>query len=209
MGVSQGRVPQNLYKPITIHHPLPQIPNPSRYNFSTCPPWHARAPTTAPPSTTQALPSCVYVYHVNLTWQKDHRPYFEEEERSNVIFGSYREDQTPLYLVSLRTRGRTLSDTSSPTLRALLSTDPWDLFFGIIEPTYLELTLELCSTFHFQIVMTEFDDPRTVQFHLSGLVRQLSVPEFGTTLGLYTEEFMDDNELDTLHRHIHYSPLKC
>ncbi|PPR97986.1 hypothetical protein GOBAR_AA22682 [Gossypium barbadense] len=27
--------------------------------------------------------------------------------------------------------------------------------------------------------------------------------------GLYTEEFMDDNELDTLHCYIHYSPSKC
>ncbi|PPS14392.1 hypothetical protein GOBAR_AA06182 [Gossypium barbadense] len=30
-----------------------------------------------------------------------------------------------------------------------------------------------------------------------------------SSLGLYTEEFMDDNELDTLHCHIHYSPSKC
>ncbi|KAK5771356.1 hypothetical protein PVK06_047556 [Gossypium arboreum] len=57
--------------------------------------------------------------------------------------------------------------------------------------------------------MIEFDDPRTVQFCLGGLVCQLSVLEFGIVLGLYTEEFMDDNELDTLHRHIHYSPSKC
>ncbi|PPR97817.1 hypothetical protein GOBAR_AA22859 [Gossypium barbadense] len=34
--------------------------------------------------------------------------------------------------------------------------------------------------------MTEFDDPGTVQFRLEGLVRQLSVPEFGVALGLYT-----------------------
>ncbi|PPS16867.1 hypothetical protein GOBAR_AA03704 [Gossypium barbadense] len=94
-------------------------------------------------------------------------------------------------------------------VRALLTTDPWDLFFAIIEPTYLQLTLELCSTFHVQDVMTNFDDPRTVQFRLSGLVRQLSVPEFDIALGLYTEEFIDENDLDTLHRHIHYSPSKC
>ncbi|PPR97015.1 hypothetical protein GOBAR_AA23653 [Gossypium barbadense] len=30
----------------------------------------------------------------------------------------------------------------------LLTTDPWGLFFEIIELTYLELTMELCSTFH-------------------------------------------------------------
>ncbi|KAK5842383.1 hypothetical protein PVK06_004733 [Gossypium arboreum] len=31
----------------------------------------------------------------------------------------------------------------------------------------------------------------------------------GIVLGLYTKEFMDDNELNTLHRHIYYSPSKC
>ncbi|PPR91809.1 hypothetical protein GOBAR_AA28876 [Gossypium barbadense] len=51
-------------------------------------------------------------------------------------------------------------------IRALLTTDPWELFFGIIEPTYLELTMELCSTFHLQTVMTNYDDPGTVQFCL-------------------------------------------
>ena len=33
-------------------------------------------------------------------------------------------------------------------IRALLTIDPWELFFGIIESTYLELTMELCSAFH-------------------------------------------------------------
>ncbi|PPR95908.1 hypothetical protein GOBAR_AA24760 [Gossypium barbadense] len=47
------------------------------------------------------------------------------------------------------------------------------------------------------------------EFRLGGLVRQLSVPEFEIALGLHTEEFIDDNEFDTLHRHIHYSPSKC
>ncbi|KAK5775743.1 hypothetical protein PVK06_043681 [Gossypium arboreum] len=93
-------------------------------------------------------------------------------------------------------------------IRALLTTKPWGFFFEIIEPTYLELTMKLYSTFYLQVVMTNFDDPGTVQFRLGGLVRQLSVPEFEIALGLYTEEFMDDNELDTLHRHIHYSSSK-
>ncbi|KAK5785669.1 hypothetical protein PVK06_040273 [Gossypium arboreum] len=74
---------------------------------------------------------------------------------------------------------------------------------------YLELTLELCSTFHVQDIMTNFDDPGTIQFRLDGLLRQLSVPEFGIALGLYIEEFMDENDHDTLCRHIHYSPSKC
>ncbi|PPS16114.1 hypothetical protein GOBAR_AA04467 [Gossypium barbadense] len=43
----------------------------------------------------------------------------------------------------------------------LLTTDSWDLFFAIIEPAYLELIIELCSTFYVQDVMTNFDDPET------------------------------------------------
>ncbi|PPR95881.1 hypothetical protein GOBAR_AA24788 [Gossypium barbadense] len=64
-------------------------------------------------------------------------------------------------------------------IRALLTTNPWELFFGIIEPTFLKL------------------------------IRQLSVLEFGTTLGLYTEEFKEENKLHALTRHIHFSPSKC
>ncbi|PPS15293.1 hypothetical protein GOBAR_AA05297 [Gossypium barbadense] len=71
-------------------------------------------------------------------------------------------------------------------IRAFLTTNPWEQFFGIIKLTYLELTMELCSTFHLQIVMTYYDDPDTVQFCLGGLIRQLSVLEFGAALGLYT-----------------------
>ncbi|KAK5785589.1 hypothetical protein PVK06_040189 [Gossypium arboreum] len=85
-------------------------------------------------------------------------------------------------------------------IRALLTTDPWELFFWIIEPTYLELTIELCSTFHLQTVMTRYDDPGTVQFCLGRLIRQLSVLEFGAVLGLYTEEFREENELHALRR---------
>ncbi|KAK5846152.1 hypothetical protein PVK06_002423 [Gossypium arboreum] len=92
---------------------------------------------------------------------------------------------------------------------ALLTTDLWGLFFEIIESTYLELTLELCSTFHLQVIMTEFDDPKMVQFYLSGLVRQLSIPEFGVALGLYIEKFMDDDDFVSLQRHIHYSLSNC
>ncbi|PPR89545.1 hypothetical protein GOBAR_AA31140 [Gossypium barbadense] len=69
--------------------------------------------------------------------------------------------------------------------------------------------MELCSTFHLQTVMTYYDDPGTVQFPLGGLIRQLSVPEFGAALGLYTEEFKEENELHALSRHIHFSPSKC
>ncbi|KAK5833728.1 hypothetical protein PVK06_017582 [Gossypium arboreum] len=92
---------------------------------------------------------------------------------------------------------------------AFLTTDPWKLFFRIIELTYLELTMELCSKFHFQNVMTRCDDPDMVQFFLGVLICQLSVPEFGAILGLSTEEFREENELHALSRHIHFFPLKC
>ncbi|KAK5835371.1 hypothetical protein PVK06_011059 [Gossypium arboreum] len=95
------------------------------------------------------------------------------------------------------------------SIRALLTTDPWELFYGIIEPTHLELTMELCSTFYLQTVMTIYDDPGTVQFHLGRLVCQLSVLEFGVALGLYTEEFKEENELHAFSLHIYFSPLKC
>ncbi|PPR94675.1 hypothetical protein GOBAR_AA25997 [Gossypium barbadense] len=94
-------------------------------------------------------------------------------------------------------------------IQALLTTDPWELFFGIIELTYLELTMELCSTFHLQTVMTNYDDPSTIQFRLGGLICQLSVLEFDTTLGLYMEEFKEENDLHALNRHIHRSPSRC
>ncbi|PPS11304.1 hypothetical protein GOBAR_AA09334 [Gossypium barbadense] len=74
------------------------------------------------------------------------------------------------------------------TIRALLTADPWVLYFRIIDSTYVELTMELCSTFHLQT---------------------LSVPEFGAALGLYTEEFREENELHALTRYIHFSPSKC
>ncbi|KAK5785592.1 hypothetical protein PVK06_040193 [Gossypium arboreum] len=57
--------------------------------------------------------------------------------------------------------------------------------------------------------MTNYDDPGTVQFHLGGLIHQLSIPKFDTALGLYMEEFKEENELHALTRHIHFYPSKC
>ncbi|KAK5842399.1 hypothetical protein PVK06_004749 [Gossypium arboreum] len=69
--------------------------------------------------------------------------------------------------------------------------------------------MELCSTFHLQTVMTNYDDPSTVQFCLRELLFQLSVLEFNTVLGLYTEEFKEENHLHALNCHIHHSPSWC
>ncbi|PPS09440.1 hypothetical protein GOBAR_AA11204 [Gossypium barbadense] len=56
-----------------------------------------------------------------------------------------------------------------------------------------------------ETVMMNYDDPGTVQFCLSRLVRQLSVLEFGMALGFYTEEFKEENDLHALHCHIYRS----
>ncbi|PPR88655.1 hypothetical protein GOBAR_AA32028 [Gossypium barbadense] len=94
-------------------------------------------------------------------------------------------------------------------IRTLLSTDPWERFFAIIESTYLELTLELWSTFHLQVVMTNNEDPGTIHFRLGGLVRAMSVPKFGFALGLCTDEFMEEEDMNTLPRNIHISTSLC
>ncbi|PPR87171.1 hypothetical protein GOBAR_AA33523 [Gossypium barbadense] len=143
----------------TLHYSSsssPKIPNPSSYK-STRPTFHARAPSTTVFLTTQA-PPCVC--NVKLMWEKDYRRHLEEKERG-IIFSR------PHFV------------QWADAIRALLTIDPWRLFFEIVEPTYLEPTMELCSTFHLQTVMTNHDDPGMVQFRLSGLVHQLSVPEFG------------------------------
>ncbi|KAK5845598.1 hypothetical protein PVK06_001792 [Gossypium arboreum] len=95
------------------------------------------------------------------------------------------------------------------TIRALLTIDPWEQFFDITKPTYLELTLELCSTFHLQVVMTNNDDPGTIHFRIGGPVRAMSVPEFGVSLGLYTDEFMEEEDMNALPCNIHISPSLC
>ncbi|PPR99698.1 hypothetical protein GOBAR_AA20966 [Gossypium barbadense] len=65
-------------------------------------------------------------------------------------------------------------------IRALLTTDPCELFFGIIEPTYLKLTMELCSTFHLQTVMTR-SSRRRMNYKLS-VTTYISLPRSVGTL---------------------------
>ncbi|PPR98043.1 hypothetical protein GOBAR_AA22620 [Gossypium barbadense] len=94
-------------------------------------------------------------------------------------------------------------------IHSLMSTDLLERFFAITEPTYLELTLELCSTFHLQVIMTNNDNPGTIHFRLGSLVRVMSVPKFGVTLGIYTNEFMEEEDMNALPRNIHISPSLC
>ncbi|PPS17233.1 hypothetical protein GOBAR_AA03347 [Gossypium barbadense] len=60
-----------------------------------------------------------------------------------------------------------------------------------------------------QTMITEYDDPGTVQFRLGSLVGQLTIPKFETSLGLYTDEFMETDHFPHLHRHIHHTPSSC
>ena len=57
--------------------------------------------------------------------------------------------------------------------------------------------------------MTNNDDPGTIHFRLGDLVREMSVPEFGVALGLYTDEFMEEEDMNALPRNIHISPSLC
>ncbi|KAA3472278.1 Retrovirus-related Pol polyprotein from transposon 412 family [Gossypium australe] len=94
-------------------------------------------------------------------------------------------------------------------IKALLSTEPWENFFKIDEPTYMELTLEFCTTFILQSMTTQFDHPGAIQFRLGGSVHRLSIPQFGTALGLYTSEFIAEYPLAGLHRELHRIPIEC
>ncbi|XP_040940693.1 uncharacterized protein [Gossypium hirsutum] len=89
-----------------------------------------------------------------------------------------------------------------------------------IEPVAYQLELppelsQIHDVFHVSMLRRYRSDPshvvaiEEIEFRLGGLVLQLSVPEFGIALGLYTEEFMDEDDFDTLHRHIHLSPSNC
>ncbi|PPS15178.1 hypothetical protein GOBAR_AA05413 [Gossypium barbadense] len=56
------------------------------------------------------------------------------------------------------------------------------------------------------MVMTNNDDPGTIHFRLGGLVCAKSVLEFGVALELYTNEFMEEEDMNALPRNIHISP---
>ncbi|KAH1081562.1 hypothetical protein J1N35_021323 [Gossypium stocksii] len=94
-------------------------------------------------------------------------------------------------------------------VRAFITTTPCNQFFSIIESTYTELTLESYSTFTLQHVMMTHDERGTVTFRLGGLVRYMSVFEFGIALGLYIDEFMSAKNFLRLHQRIYYLPSNC
>ncbi|KAK5838542.1 hypothetical protein PVK06_007272 [Gossypium arboreum] len=86
-------------------------------------------------------------------------------------------------------------------VRAFITTALWDRFFDIVKPTYMELTLEFCSTFYLQCMISSHDKHSTITFRLGSLVRHMSVPDFGAALGIYTNGFMGAANFPHLHRH--------
>ncbi|PPR85855.1 hypothetical protein GOBAR_AA34836 [Gossypium barbadense] len=133
------------------------------------------------------------------------KPYFDEINSRNE---EYKTSQTTMIIQRRYTmsssRGKKATVPASKKRKGASSSSG-----PTVELTYLEITMELCSTFHLQTVMMNYDDLGMVQFRLSGLVSQLSIPEFGTVLGLYTEEFKEENDLHALNCHIHHYPLQC
>ncbi|PPR88121.1 hypothetical protein GOBAR_AA32569 [Gossypium barbadense] len=59
------------------------------------------------------------------------------------------------------------------------------------------------------VLMTNNDEPGTIHFQLGSLVRAMSVLEFGIALGLYTDEFMEEEDMNALPHNIHISPSLC
>ncbi|PPS06861.1 hypothetical protein GOBAR_AA13788 [Gossypium barbadense] len=127
---------------------LPKIPNPSRYN-STRPTPHAR---TMSPS----------------RGKKTAVPASNKRKGAASSLGPTTEIRHPFLQVPLGPQEELYQILRARPL-ALLTTNPLRLFFEIVEPTYLEFTLELCSTFYLQTVMTNFDNPGMIQFCLDGL----------------------------------------
>ncbi|MBA0849660.1 hypothetical protein Goshw_018798 [Gossypium schwendimanii] len=77
-------------------------------------------------------------------------------------------------------------------------------FFSIVEPTYVELTLEFCSTFVLQHVMSSHDESHAITFRLGATPHYLGALNFVVALGLYSEEFMNGaTSLPPVLRYIH------
>ncbi|PPS16974.1 hypothetical protein GOBAR_AA03599 [Gossypium barbadense] len=103
--------------------------------------------------------------------QKEHRRTMSSSsgKKTDVPASKKRKGVTSSLGPTTEIRHPFLQIQLADAIQALLTTDPWGLFFEIVEPTYLEFTLELYSTFHLQTVMINFDDPGMVQFCLGGL----------------------------------------
>ncbi|PPS15280.1 hypothetical protein GOBAR_AA05309 [Gossypium barbadense] len=108
---------------------------------------------------------------------------FDAQSLSLSVPYRLHEERKPPYLLRRKRRERHLLRVQPQKFVTLSYSSPEGLRKRIIEPTYLELTMELCSTFHLQTVMTNYDD-------------------LGT-------EFKEENDLDALTCHIHFSPSKC
>ncbi|PPS19943.1 hypothetical protein GOBAR_AA00631 [Gossypium barbadense] len=97
----------------------------------------------------------------------------------------------------------------------------WVLPRYVLQPKFGTHSLSFCklhrrSYFRYyvrdpspQVVMTNNDDPSTIHFRLGSLVRTMSVPEFEIAQGLYTNEFMEEEDMNALPRNMHILPSLC
>ncbi|PPR83304.1 hypothetical protein GOBAR_AA37408 [Gossypium barbadense] len=105
------------------------------------------------------------VYNIVFTRKENRYPCFKEKEGSVIFLGSQHKNSPPFPAIPHRAPRRTFQ-----ILRARPLIAGHCINWATIEQT----------------VMTNYDDPSTVQFCLGGLVRQLNVPEFATALGAAT-----------------------
>ncbi|KAK5775361.1 hypothetical protein PVK06_043245 [Gossypium arboreum] len=122
--------------------------------------------------------------YINKHGKSSPHPCFKEKEGSVILLWSYRGNSSPFLQFPIGPQEELFQILwaqplitghyidwavieqvqCADAIRALLTTNPWELFFGIMEPTYLELMMELCSTFHLQTVMTNYVIPARSNF---------------------------------------------
>ncbi|WP_375706372.1 hypothetical protein, partial [Bartonella sp. CL2QHWL] len=86
------------------------------------------------------------------------------------------------------------------TVWDFISHDGWDTVLDLDEPTYRELTLELLSTFKLQGYYYSTRRAETVSFRAFGKRHRITPDQLGVYLGLYTIEFTESPEFQTLHQ---------
>lgn len=69
-----------------------------------------------------------------------------------------------------------------------IESSAWETLLNMRAAIYMELCLEFFSTYKLKVDCTQWADPYYLTFRLGGVSRNLSLIEFATRMGLYTEE---------------------
>ncbi|PPS02897.1 hypothetical protein GOBAR_AA17768 [Gossypium barbadense] len=126
-------------------------------------------------------------------------PASNKRKGASIFCGSNHENSSPSSTVSTRAPRRALPNTSSLTFSS--------------RPLH-RLGCRRTSPDGAVLRDNQADIPRAHDGTLLNVPStdrndKLSVPEFCAALGLYTEEFREENKLHSLSRHIHFSHSKC